>query len=335
MDPFGIDSIWLLVAFWTGVASAIASSVLMVVAYVFHRRGRAARQREEAFVAQWQHIFSQSSLPEELPALDDSQRFAFLRLWTHAFETTSPSDPATRERLRRLGQRMNLGSIALALLRDPSHRTRIAATLALGYLKEERARFTLENFALSGDGHLAPTAMLSLLRLAPRRAEPLLTEALCTGFQWNGQATARVLEEAGDSFLQALLQRAVWECTTEETIFLFRNLRRAKHPAAQKLAARVGNRAMWDHHLIDQVRQSEAPAALSRHATLVEEYLMENTLRLRLLEALADGAVDAPNKRLQPLLESPSAWVREQAYRSLPKHAATLLRGAFAPPEKS
>lgn len=332
MTPFGLENPWLLAALWAGLLTAAASAGLLVAVYVVRRRGEAADRREATFIDEWMHLFVQSPLPEDLPPLDDAQAYSFLRLWIHAFETAGTADPEVRKRLRKLGQRVNAGPAAISMLRKPNHRTRIAATLALGYLKEERARLTLEQFALSGDAHLAPTAMLSLLRMDPSQATPVLTNALCGAFQWNGQATTRVLDETGAPLVQTILRQAVRESTAEEVIFLFRNLQRAKHPAANELAERLTKQAARDQQIISSLREGDSPAAAPRHRDLIASYLSENAQRLRLLEALASEADSDHAPELQPLLESPSRWVREQTQQVLPRRAPTLLRGM--PPSK-
>lgn len=328
MTPlFGIDHPGLRVAFWVGLLSAAASALLMIGVYFFRRHHTAAKRREKTFTERWLDIFHRSPLPETLPSLDASQVYPFLRLWAHTFEEAAGTDPALRERLRHLAQRLDLGSAALSLLHKPTHRSRIAATLILGHLQEERARFSLNRFARSGDAHLAPTAMLSLVRMGPDRALPLLTEVLCTDFQWNGQATARVLEELDETRLQSILKRAVQEYTTEEVLCLFRNLQRAEHSAAWELADRIGNRAQWDQRLAARLHQSESLTLSAQHQVAIENYLAENVQRLRLLKALTNPSRAEQNAELQPLLESSSPWIRERANQFLSNRPATLLRG--------
>lgn len=302
---------------WLGL-SAIAMTMLLML-YILLLRGwmwLMDRRRQRL----WQHwrplcITAACGLMPGEPqlTLTPSNWLLFFRLWHHYLLNVHGE---TQDNLRRFGHQMGLHHIAIKILiRAPTERELIAATVATGWLRDIRAWEPLLQSLYTENSVLSFAAARSLARIDPKTALPIIIPQMGKRPDWSKHLIAGLLLELGPKQVSAPLLDAIVNAQTEQITTLIRFLRFADVSTGNAVLFRYMP-ATQDPELLSACLKV---ACSPRVLPLVRDRLNDShwTVRVEAVNAFSRlGNSDDVNDLL-PLLSDRQWWVRYRTAQAI------------------
>lgn len=214
------SDIYLLVAFWTGIA-ALFLTLMLAAEIVWLRFKLRRRQRsEQRTVGRWRPVMAAATVgvqTDPLPNLRSWDYLPFLKLWTH-LQASMRGEAA--EGLNTLARRVNADAIARDLFKKGNRAEGLLATLVAGYLRDAGAWTDLERRIDNKDGTVSIYAAWAMVQVDADRAAEKLVPAAIARDDWPMSKLVLIMQDGGaalmDPFVEALdtlegarLQRAL------------------------------------------------------------------------------------------------------------------------------
>lgn len=214
------SDIYLLVAFWTGIA-ALFLTLMLAAEIVWLRYKLRRRQRsEQRTIGRWRPVMAAASLgvqTDPLPNLRSWDYLPYLKLWTH-LQASMRGEAA--EGLNTLARRTNADAIARRLFSKGNRAEGLLATLVAGYLRDSESWDQLARRIDSKDGTESIYAAWAMVQINPAQAAALLVPAAIGRDDWPMSKLVLIMQDGGAAvmtpFVEALdhlegpgLQRAL------------------------------------------------------------------------------------------------------------------------------
>ena len=315
---------------WSVTILFFAITLLVLVTVLLMRAALILRERRrQRFLTVWQPILvSAVDTPtSNLPRLARRDLPDFLQLWNHLHASLLDK---SKEHLNQIARALELGPIALRMLRHRNLSERLIAIVTLGELKEPAAWDELWRMTQHEGALVSLTAAQSLVMIDSAKAMPQLIPLLLTRADWPPARVAEMLVTAGpeaisDQLADAAIKSAVGDNTAVAPI----DRERTPNYAARMVrylelvytvsylpAARTIARSSHDPEVL------AACLRLLRSAEdlpVIRKCVTHEDWRVRLQAASALGRIGADDDEhlLVPLLSDRQWWVRYRAAQSL------------------
>jgi len=314
LAPDGYSDLAVRAAAWTG-AGLFALTLLMMAAILAIRlRFLGRERRRQRFLSLWRPLFTEAlyQLPANIPSPRGGDRFLFLLLFNHFHSLVKGGE---KEQLNTFATAAGLLPFALAALQKGSFPQKIAATHALGYLREASAFDALEELARSENTAIALAAAAAMTHVDPARAMRALIPLFAARADWPVSACELMLRDAGQAAVSGPLKDAVMEADEAAVPALLRFLHTAGGETAGECVRFWLARARSDETLSAALQMLTDP----RLRPSVRERLDHPVWHVRMQAVKALGRIgdreDVPD--IVRALADREWWVRYRAARTL------------------
>ncbi len=303
----------LLAAAWTGAGALVLTVAIGLYIIALRDNLRSRQRQEQRVIAVWRPLLNAALAgdpPPALPPLARRDRLTFLKLWVRLHQSVRGEASAG---LNQVGQALDCGAMAHALLASGERARKLLGILALGHLRDRREWPSLMREAAGDDPATSVHALWALVQIDPAAAARELTPLLLRRDDWALSQVAKILQDAHLHWTPVLVS-AIEDLPPERVPAALRLLEglRATLPAAV-LQGLLKNGSV--DVLIAVLRMAAVPDMLE----LVRSHLGHEDWRVRLQAARALGHIGDPSDvaRLQGMLSDPQWWVRYRAAQAL------------------
>lgn len=302
---------------WLGL-SAIAMTVLLLL-YILLLRGWMSLidRRRQRLWQHWRPLCMNAScglMPDETPLILSHRNWLlFFRLWHHYLLNVHGE---ARDNLRYLARRMGLHHIVIKILiRPPTDRELIAATVATGWLRDMRAWEPLQHSLYAENSVLSFAAARSLTRIDPRTALREVLPQIAKRRDWSKHLIAGLLMEVGPELVSAPLLDAIINTPAEQATTLIRFLSFADVGASNTVLFRYMPTTQDPELVSACLKAARSPRVLP----LIRERLNDSrwTVRVEAANALNRLGYADDVDNLLPLLTDQQWWVRYRAAQAI------------------
>jgi hypothetical protein len=307
------SDIYLLVAFWTGIA-ALFLTLMLAAEIVWLRFKLRRRQRSELrTVGRWRPVMAAATVgvqTDPLPNLRSWDYLPFLKLWTH-LQASMRGEAA--EGLNVLARRVGADGIARQLFKRGNRAEGLLATLVAGYLRDSEAWDQLTRRIESKDGTISIYAAWAMVQINPAQAAPQLVPNAIARDDWPMSKLVLILQEGGPAVMTPFVEAldSLSGGALQRALKIAEGLRVFLHP---ELHARLLEGDDIDI-IIAALRVPVSPVSLPR----VRALAAHPDWRVRLHAARTLGGIGQPEDVdiLKGLLSDRQWWVRHRAAEAL------------------
>lgn len=302
---------------WLGLCSIGMTLLLLLYILLLRAWLWLMDRRRQRLYQRWRPLClnaSCGSVPRDF-TLRLSQRnwLLFFRLWHHYLLNVQGE---ARDNLRYLGRRMGLHHIVMSILiRAPSRRELIAATVAAGWLRDIRAWEPLLGYLYDENPVLSFVAARSLTRIDARTALKEVIPLIVKRRDWSRHLIAGLLLEVGPEQVSAPLLNAIINAPAEQVATLIRFLRFADVATGNTVVFRYLPETKDPELLSACLKAASSPRVLP----LVRECLSNShwQVRVEAANAFSRLANSEDVHDLLPLLTDPQWWVRYRTAQAI------------------
>jgi HEAT repeat protein len=277
-------------------------------------------RRQAAFMHAWDRIFDETrnaGIPAELPRIAVSDRFMFLALWIRQYESNSDIESACA-RLKLLFRRTGMELAANQMLRANQTKQRLAAIVALGYVRNQIEWDELYNTAFSSDPFLSLVAGHALVHIDKKKAAPTFLELIRRHTDWPTSKVAGILDEIGPTHITTSLINLISESPLETKKILIPYLTACERGRALEFTRDLLENPEDDFLIAPCIR---VISSLNdrESAPLIRQYINHERWHIRVMAANCLGIIGNTQDRdlLTPLLNDRQWWVRYRAAQAI------------------
>jgi HEAT repeat protein len=314
---------------WIGTFLLALTLLLLVLVLLLRVRLLLQDKGRQKLLAVWQPILNAIEVPAlDLPKLDRRDLSYFLLVWNHLHESLLDE---TKDHLNQIARELNIGPVALGMLRRGNLRARLLAMLTLGRLREPAAWDALLRIVRTEGALLSIVAARALVMIDAEEAVLELIPILVKRHDWPASRVATILQTAGADVISDLIARAAIASTLENTA----ESEKGGGDVADRIDyARLIPYLEFTHRhsalpavrtIVQSSRDPQVLAACLRLLSTSEglefarECLAHEDWRVRVQAAAALGRIGRSDDEalLIPLLSDQEWWVRYRAAQAL------------------
>ncbi|MBH0180739.1 MAG: HEAT repeat domain-containing protein [Nitrospira sp.] len=297
-----------------GVGAVTVAAVILCVIVGVQRWTTVCRRRSEQFREVWFRLLIKSMMKtvQELPPIQRTDAYAFLRLWNYLSESIRGDDQSGLNATMRL---TGMDRVAVTMLTSYKLDDRLMAVVALGHLRERTVWNTLERFVVSRTPELSLAAARSLIRIDPQAALAILIPLVTVRTDWSFVKVAAMLNEADPEQVVEALAHAVRGASVDATVRFVRCLEAVGSPGALPVVREILAREHCDDRVVVACLRCCSRYATRQDLSTVRAYLAHPNHLIRLHAVLALGRIGTEEDEpwLIERLEDDEWWVRYRA----------------------
>lgn len=290
--------------------------VLIIILWMRHRQNVIEQQRSH-LNAVWTPIMARSieHRLQDLPRIKKRDQRDFLIIWNR-FQGNLRGE--AKQGLNRLLEDSGMDRAALSMLKSRTESERVLGALTMGHLQRRDTWNDIEEMALNQTGLSGQVAALSLARIDPAKASPILIPLFARRIEWPRTKIASTLLELGSLNVTRPLLEIIEASGPGQLPRLISFLYFAEAGAASKAVRRLLNRSD-DIEIISACLKECQRFADEGWADLILPYLKHTSwiVRVQAVNVLAGVAGQEHTDAITALLSDENWWVRFRAAQAL------------------
>ena len=321
MIPKGTDPVLHIVLLTSAVM--IMSTIVIMAIILFMRRLQLREDRDvQSFRRKWLPLMVQAveGRIRVWPRVEKRHYYHFLILWNE-FQSNLSGD--SQQGLNRLALDLGINKVAVKMLDSRSESERILGALTLGNLAYHAAQEKIQRIALNSLGLAGQVAALSLVKIDPAQATPIIIELYAKRGGWSQSKMASILKSLGPANVTPALIEWIEKSEDDVLPRLIQGLNFVKPDAAADIVRKILTRTEDVEVIAACLKQVKQFGDLA-WVDVIRPYMKHQNwvIRVQAVNALSGLATIHELPDLIYALSDNSWWVRYRSAQALCSHPA-------------